>query len=110
VASRRMAGRGAAVAVPRYMLPLTANRNRIYQTLRLLDYYHPDAEYIVVDRDQDRMGVTPTWKDHYDSLLARLKDPTQFSVIYSTENFEIYHLIGKPLVSLRMSPGGATND
>ena len=100
----------AAVAVPRYMLPLTANRNRIYQTLRLLDYYHPDAEYIVVDRDQDRMGVTPTWKDHYDNLLAKLKDPTRFSVIYSTENFEIYHLIGKPLVSLRLSPGGGIND
>ncbi len=94
----------AAVAVPRYMLPFTADRNRIYQTLRLLDYYHPDAEYIVVDRDQDRMGVTPTWKDHYDDLLARLNDPTQFSVIYSTDNFQVFHLIGRPLVSLRVSP------
>ena len=41
----------AAVAVPRYMLPLAANRDQIYQTLRLLDYHHPSAEFVVVDRD-----------------------------------------------------------
>ena len=100
----------APVAVPRYLLPLTADRNSVYQTLRLLDYYHPNAEYIVVDRDLDRMGVTPTWKPHYDDLLSHLKDPSQFAVVYSSDNFEIYRLIGKPLVSLRLSPGGKTND
>ena len=100
----------AAVAVPRYLLPFTADRNSVYQTLRLLDYYHPNAEYIVVDRDQERMGVTPTWKAHYDELLARLNDPKQFAVVYSTQNFEIYHLIGKPLASLRLSAGGVAND
>jgi uncharacterized membrane protein len=100
----------AAVAVPRYMLPFTADRNRVYQTLRLLDYYHPNAEYIVVDHDPERMGVTPTWKPHYDELLTQLNDRTQFAVVYSSQNFEIYHLIGKPLVSLRLSAGGATND
>jgi uncharacterized membrane protein len=100
----------AAVAVPRYMLPFTADRNSVYQTLRLLDYYHPNAEYIVVDRNPDRMGVTPTWKAHYDDLLSRLKDPTEFAVIYASDNFEIYHLIGKPLVSLRLFPGGVAND
>jgi hypothetical protein len=92
------------------MLPFTADRNSVYQSLRLLDYYHPNAEYIVIDRDRDRMGVTPTWKAHYDDLLARLKDPAQFALVYSSENFEIYHLIGRPLVSLRTSPGGETND
>ena len=99
----------AAVAVPRYMLPFTANRQSVYQTLRLLDYYHPNAEYVVVDRNQDRMGVTPTWKAHYDQLLLQLKDPANFSVVYSSGNFEIYHLVGKQLVSLR-SPETRPND
>jgi uncharacterized membrane protein len=100
----------ASVAVPRYMLPFTADRNRIYQTLRLLDYYHPNAEYVVVDRDPQRMGITPTWQDHYDQLLAHLKDQSQFAVVYSSENFQIYHLVGKPLMSLRPIPGGSAND
>jgi uncharacterized membrane protein len=99
----------AAVAVPRYMLPITADRQSVYQTLRLLDYYHPNAEYVVVDRNENRMGVTPTWKAHYDELLLELKDPAKFKVVYSTTNFEIYRLIGKPLVSLR-SIGANAND
>jgi uncharacterized membrane protein len=99
----------AAVAVPRYLLPFTADRNSVYQTLRLLDYHHPNAEYVVVDRDLDRMGVTPTWKAHYDDLLIQLKDTSRFAVVYSTDNFEIYHRVGNPLISLR-SPGGEAND
>jgi Predicted membrane protein (DUF2079) len=91
----------AAVAVPRYMLPLTANREYVYQTLRLLDYHHPSAEFIVVDRDHTRMGVTSEWQDHYDRLLAQLRDPARFTTVYSSDNFMVYQLVGTPLVSLR---------
>lgn len=91
----------ASVAVPRYMLPLTANRDRVYQTLRLLDYHHPNANIVVVDRDSQRMGVTPVWQDHYDLLLDQLKDDSRFTPIYTSDNYVVYRLIGTPLSSLR---------
>ncbi len=100
----------AAVAVPRYMLPLTANRDSVYQTLRLLDYYHPAAEYVVIDRDSQRMGLTASWQDHYDLLISQLNDPSRFDILYSSDNFVIYHVVGRPLTTLRLSPGGSTND
>lgn len=96
----------AAVAVPRYMLPFTADRERVYQALRLLDYHHPDSDFVVIDRSQQRMGVTAEWEDHYHDLLQQLKDVHRFQVIYSSPNFEVYHLIGTPLQSLRPILGG----
>ena len=42
----------AAVAVPRYMSPLFANRMSLYMTDDLFDYHHPEPTYII-DRDFD---------------------------------------------------------
>jgi uncharacterized membrane protein len=94
------------VAVPRYMLPFTANREKVYQTLRLLDYHHPDAEMVVIDRNDQRMGVTATWQDHYQNLLEQLKDARRFQLIYSSPDYQIYRLVGAPLQSLRPASGG----
>lgn len=94
----------AAVAVPRYLLPLTANRERVYQSLRLLDYHHPDAEYVVVDRDDARMGVTATWDAHYRDLEAQLRNSRQFQKVYAGQYLDIYRLIGAPLQTLRPAP------
>jgi hypothetical protein len=91
----------AAVAVPRYMLPLTANRDLLYQALRMLDYHHPDADYVVIDRDKQRMGVTGDWQPHYDELLQQLDDHDRFTLIYVSPNYEVYKRVGAPFVSLR---------
>ena len=96
----------AAIAVPRYMLPLAANRDQVYQTLRLLDYHHPSAEFVVVDRDPRRMGVTSEWQNHYDELLTQLQDSTRFTAIYSSDNYTVYRLIGAPLASMRLEGAG----
>jgi hypothetical protein len=91
----------AAVAVPRYMLPFVADREHVYQSLRLLDYHHPDPAYVVIDRDDTRMGVTATWDDHYRKLLQQLGNVNQFDLIYSSPNYLVYQRIGTPLLSLR---------
>jgi hypothetical protein len=91
----------SALAVPRYMLPFAANRPAVYQSLRLLDYHHPDAEFIIIDRDDQRTGVTSTWEPHYRLLLADLADSSRFAHVYSSSNFDVYRLIGKPLTSVR---------
>ena len=88
------------------MLPFTANREKVYQTLRLLDYHHPDAEMVVIDRNDQRMGVTATWQDHYQNLLEQLKDARRFQLIYSSPDYQIYRLVGAPLQSLRPASGG----
>jgi uncharacterized membrane protein len=91
----------ASVAVPRYMLPLTANRDHLYQALRILDYHHPEADYLVIDRDRQRMGVTAEWQPHYNELLRQLNDRDNFTIIYESSNYQIYKRIGLKLVSLR---------
>ena len=95
----------AAAAVPRYMLPLVANREKVYQSLRLLDYHHPDANIVVIDRNDQRMGVTPDWEPHYKELLTQLHVRRRFQLIYSSSNYQIYRLAGAPLQSLRPIPG-----
>lgn len=82
----------ASVAVPRYMLPSVANRDSLYQSLRLLEYHHPDAGYIVMDKDWQRMAATSQWRENYDSLWELLKTSPQYSVTYDSANYVIYKL------------------
>jgi uncharacterized membrane protein len=89
----------AAVAVPRYMLPLVANREFVYQSLRLLEYHHPDASYVVIDRDARRSGVSPKTEPRYAVLLTQLSDSGRFRVIYQSANYLVFERTGKPLSS-----------
>lgn len=90
----------AAVAVPRYMLPLVANRALVYQSPRLLAYHHPDATYIVIDRNAQRSGVSPRVEPGYAMLLAQLHDPARFHVIYDSANYLVFLRTGAPLETL----------
>lgn len=82
----------ASVAVPRYMLPSVANRDSLYQSLRLLEYHHPDAGYIVIDKDWQRMAATDQWRENYDGLRRLLETSKQYSVTYDSANYVIYKL------------------
>lgn len=93
----------SAVAVPRYMLPLVANREEVYQSLRLLEYHHPDANYVVLDKNDERMGVAPHWESGYDELRSKLNDPDRFTLVYSSSNYLIYKRTGEFLKSKRPS-------
>jgi uncharacterized membrane protein len=91
----------AAVAVPRYMLPLVANRDSVYQSPKLLQYHHPEAEYVVIDRDDRRGGAQGS--DAYAVLKAELRNEDRFRAIYTSENYIVYHRTGPPLVPLTAS-------
>src|SRR5215467_4537814 len=82
----------ASVAVPRYMLPSVANRENLYQSLRLLEYHHPDAGYIVIDKDWQRMAATEQWRENYTGLRQLLENSPQYKVIYNSANYTIYKL------------------
>jgi len=82
----------ASVAVPRYMLPFVANRGELFLSLRLLEYHHPDAHYIVLDKDWARMAATDKWKENYYALWDLLKRDSRYSVIYDSSNYVVYKL------------------
>jgi hypothetical protein len=97
----------ASVAVPRYMLPLVANRTFVYQSLRLLDYHHPDAEYIVLDRDAARSGVSAKTAANYTALLHQLADSNHFQVTYESANYLVFRRLGA--ISLRSAAGSGAH-
>jgi uncharacterized membrane protein len=80
----------AAIAVPRYMLPSLANREHLYQSLRLLEYHHPDAQYIVLDKDWNRMAATEQWKANYYKLWDLVRSSSNYSVLYDSSNYLVY--------------------
>jgi hypothetical protein len=80
----------ASVAVPRYMLPSLANREGLYQSLRLLEYHHPDAQYIVFDKDWNRMAATEQWKANYYRLWDLVSSSKEYAPIYNSSNYLIY--------------------
>ena len=82
----------ASVAVPRYMLPSVANRESLYQSLRLLEYHHPDASYIVIDKDWQRMAATEQWRENYTGLRQLLENSSQYKMIYNSANYTVYKL------------------
>jgi uncharacterized membrane protein len=82
----------ASVAVPRYMLPFVANRGGLYLSLRLLEYHHPDAQYIALDKDWARMAATDQWKENYYRLWDLLQRDSRYSVIYDSSNYVVYRL------------------
>jgi uncharacterized membrane protein len=87
-----MLPRDASVAVPRYMLPSLANRDTLYQSLRLLEYHHPEASYIVIDKDWQRMAATEQWHENYNALWHLLETSQRYTVIYNSANYVIYKL------------------
>jgi uncharacterized membrane protein len=80
----------AAVAAPRYLCPLLANRMSLYMTDDLLDYHHPDPEYVIIDRDWTRMRRTERWHPIYNRLVVALQAEPGMGVIYSSSNYVVF--------------------
>ena len=80
----------AAVAVPRYMSPLFANRMSLYMTDDLFDYHHPDPSYIIVDRNFGRMRRSPKWRIMYERVTSYFVHNSNAQVIYSSPNYLVY--------------------
>ena len=88
----RMIPNDASVAVPRYMLPLMANRMELYQSLRLLEYHDARPQYIVVDEDWARQQATAQWRPEFDRLQHFLATASAYSRMYENGGYVIYKL------------------
>ena len=82
----------ASVAAPRYLLPEMANRDQLYQSLRLLEYHNPDAQFIVMDKDWERMAATQQWRENYFLLWKMLDANPHYARIYDSSNYAVYRL------------------
>ncbi len=99
----------AAVAAPRYMCPLLANRMALYMTDQLLDYHHPEPQYVIVDRDFARMRRTPKWRPMYDRVTALLRADHGMTLVYQSPNYLVYQRTAAgPLQGIAApAPGGS---
>ncbi len=84
----------ASVAAPHYALPALANRRRLYY-LQYLDAY-PGAtpEYVLLDRDLERVGGSPERRTHYAVLLRRLTESPDYTVIWSRKDYLLIRRVG----------------
>ncbi len=83
----------AAVAAPRYMLPHLANRNYLYQTHRLLEYRGARYEYLIVDRDWNRIVASDEYRQEYAEVVARATKDPNLTLIYSSDSYLVYRRI-----------------
>jgi uncharacterized membrane protein len=95
----------ASVAAPRYLLPELANRDKLYQSLRLLEYHNPDAEFVVLDKDWERMSATGQWRDSYLALGRLLARSPAYRTVYDSPGYVVYRRCSGCTVDLKAAAG-----
>jgi len=83
----------SSVAAPGYMLPLLANRMSLYLSERLPDYHHPDPDYIIIDRNWQRMRRSARWEAGYNRLLEKLDREPTFRLVFRNANYTLYQRV-----------------
>ncbi|WP_169315285.1 DUF2079 domain-containing protein [Terriglobus roseus] len=99
---------GASVAAPRYLLPLLANRDCLYQTHRLQQYHSAVYEYLILDSDWRHIDAAAEYESAYRTLLHDAPLDSRYRVIYRTSAFMV---LRDPSVKGRgcfPQPGGAS--
>ena len=84
----------ASVAAPHYALPALANRRRLYY-LQYLDAYPGAApDYVLLDRDLERVGGGPERRAHYALLLRQLTESPDYTAIWSRKDYLLIRRVG----------------
>jgi uncharacterized membrane protein len=100
----------ASVAAPRYLLPLLANRGKLYQSLRLLEYHTPDAEFVILDKDWERMSATEQWRDNYQALSRLLARRPEYRIVYESSGYAVYRRCAGCVVDLKAVASGGLHE
>lgn len=72
----------ASVAAPGYALPALANRARLFNLPQLHMYPKAQADYILVDRDLDRVTSSPKLQPRYVALLEEVSHSTEYETVW----------------------------
>jgi hypothetical protein len=79
----------ASIAAPGYALPTLANRARLFNLPRLHMYPNAQADYILLDRDLDRVTGNPELQEHYVALLERLSHSTEYETVWQRGEYSL---------------------
>jgi hypothetical protein len=72
----------ASVAAPTYALPSLSNRPKLFTLQYLHMYPQAQADYILFDRNLDRMTTNPKMRERYVALLDTLPRSTSYEIIW----------------------------
>lgn len=79
----------ASVAAPDYALPVLANRATLFNLPQLHMYPRTQADYILVDRDLDRVTANPEWQRHYADLLQDLSHSREYETVWQQGQYAL---------------------
>jgi len=84
---------GASVAAPNYALPALAKRPKLFFASYLDMYPEQQIDYFLIDRNVSRITKNPEVIDRYVSLLARLSDSSQYSIVWNRNDYVLFRRI-----------------
>ena len=81
---------GAAVAAPNYALPALASREKLYYLQYLHMYPGARPDYILVDRDVDRVTSNPDLRKRYTAFLAAMLETSDYDVAWRSGPYLLF--------------------
>ncbi|MGH7391482.1 MAG: DUF2079 domain-containing protein [Candidatus Rokuibacteriota bacterium] len=84
----------ASVAAPGYALPALANRAKLFNLPQLHMYPRAQADYILIDRDLDRVTTSPALQPRYVALLEDLAQSTEYETVWRDGEYALLRRVG----------------
>jgi hypothetical protein len=84
----------ASVAAPGYALPALANRATLFNLPQLHMYPKAPVDYILLDRDLDRVTTSPELQPRYAVLLERLAHSKEYETVWEKGPYALLRRIG----------------
>lgn len=82
----------ASVAAPGYALPALAHRPRLFNLPELYMYPTPQADYILIDRDLDRVTTSPKHQPRYAIFLEELSHSKEYETVWQKGEYSLLRL------------------
>ncbi len=79
----------ASVAAPGYALPALANRSRLFNLPQLHMYPNTRLDYILLDRDLDRVTSNPELQGAYRALLEKLSHSMEYETVWKRGEYSL---------------------
>lgn len=80
---------GASVAAPNYALPALSKRQKLFYLTYLHMYPQAQPDYILLDRDLDRITRNPQLRERYIALLDRLSRGSDHETIWQLGDYSL---------------------
>lgn len=81
----------ASVAAPNYALPALSNRPKLFYVTYLHMYPQAQPAYILLDRNIDRITVSPELRQHYVALLDELSRSREYESVWQRGDYSLLY-------------------